>query len=133
MYKLKCPTLFRSPPISSFVTTSKWMPLPSYSPQKDCRQIGRCSHVPLISTPPTPRCPQIHTLYTFISSRPPTPVIAKTLGWKVKGFLSGCGWTHTHLQTTFPSIRLQNFTLYRTTVPCSIKCDKAKGISASTK
>jgi hypothetical protein len=39
MYSLKCPTLFRPPPIGSFVPASKWMPRSSYSPQKRLPQV----------------------------------------------------------------------------------------------
>jgi hypothetical protein len=63
----------------------------------DCSQFDRPSYIPLISAyPPPPVVPNLTPLYIFISFRPPTPIIAKTLGWRVKG--------------SFPGVRLDRHT-----------------------
>jgi hypothetical protein len=99
MYKLKCPTLFPPPPISSFVPTSKWMPRSSYSPQNDCRQFGRPSYIALISTPPPPPLlsSTSHSL-CFYFLPPSCPCHRENPRMEGQRVLLGGGWTHTYKQ-----------------------------------
>jgi hypothetical protein len=97
MYWLKGPTLFRSPPISSFVPASEWMPFSSYFYKKRLPPIGLTFLISITFNPPPPlRCrqPQILYFYFLPSSYPCRGENQKEGG--SKGPFSGWGRTHTH-------------------------------------
>jgi hypothetical protein len=102
-YWLKCPTLFRSPPISSFVPTSKWMCLFSYFSQKRLPPVRQTFVYRLNFYRPPPLFSTSHPLYFyFLPSSYPCHIENPRM--EDQRVLSRGEAGHTHVQTIFPSV-----------------------------